>query len=116
MGSVKGKRQIGRSRRRCEDTTKINLRETGWGDMHRSHLVQGTDQWRALVNTVMNIWVPQNIGKFLNSRITGGFSRRVQPHGVSWLLLLLLLLLFIYCCFYSWETFLTLFNLREHIF
>jgi hypothetical protein len=35
-------------------------------------------QWRALVNTVMNLRVPYNVGKFSSSCATGGFSRRVQ--------------------------------------
>jgi hypothetical protein len=38
------------------------------------------DQWRALVSTIMNLWVPQNNGKFLNSCTIGGFSRRAQLH------------------------------------
>jgi hypothetical protein len=37
-------------------------------------------QWRALVNTVMNIRVPRNDGKFLSSCIIGSFSRRTQLH------------------------------------
>jgi hypothetical protein len=36
------------------------------------------------VNTVMNLRVPLNVGEFLNSWATGGFSRRAQLHGVSY--------------------------------
>jgi hypothetical protein len=45
-------------------------------------LAQHRDQWRALVNMVLNLWVPENVGKFLSSCTNGGFSRRAQLHGV----------------------------------
>jgi hypothetical protein len=44
---------------------------------------QNGDQWRALVNTVMNLRVPQTVGKFLSSCTTDGFSRRDQLHEVG---------------------------------
>jgi hypothetical protein len=34
------------------------LREIGWDCMDWIDLAQDRDQWRALVNTVMNLWVP----------------------------------------------------------
>jgi hypothetical protein len=36
----------------------MDLGETGWGGMELFDLAQDTDQWRALVNTVMNLQVP----------------------------------------------------------
>jgi hypothetical protein len=36
----------------------MDLRETGWGGMDWVDLIQDTDQWRALVNIIMNIRVP----------------------------------------------------------
>jgi hypothetical protein len=52
---------------------------TDWID-----LVQDGNQWRALVNTVMDLRLPQNAGKFLNNCTTGSFSRRPQLHEVSY--------------------------------
>jgi hypothetical protein len=46
-------------------------------------LAQNSEQWRALVNTIMNLRVPLNAGKFLSSCTTGGFSRRAHHHEVS---------------------------------
>jgi hypothetical protein len=34
------------------------LRELGWGGMDWIDLAQNRDQWRALVDTVMNLLVP----------------------------------------------------------
>jgi hypothetical protein len=41
------------------------------------------DMWRTLVNVVMNLLVPQNVGNFLTSREPVSFSRRTLLHGVS---------------------------------
>ena len=55
-------RPLGRPCRRWEDNIKIDLREVGW-DMAWIDLAQDRDRWRAVVNAVMNLWVPQNAGK-----------------------------------------------------
>jgi hypothetical protein len=36
----------------------MDFKAIGWGDMDWVDLVEGRDQWRALVNTVMNLRVP----------------------------------------------------------
>jgi hypothetical protein len=46
-------------------------------------LAQDKGRWRALVNTIMDIRVPQNAGKHLSSCATGGFSRKAQLHESS---------------------------------
>jgi hypothetical protein len=48
----------GRLRRRWEDNIKMDLRELGSGCKGWIHLAQDRDQWRALVNTVINLRVP----------------------------------------------------------
>jgi hypothetical protein len=58
VGEPEGKRQLRRTRRRWGDNIKIDLREIGWNGMDWIDLPQDRDQWRALVNTVMNIQVP----------------------------------------------------------
>jgi hypothetical protein len=40
------------------DTIKMNLRDIGWDGEDCIELSQDRDQWRALVNTVMNLRVP----------------------------------------------------------
>jgi hypothetical protein len=58
----------------------MDLREIGWDGMDWIDLAQDRDQWRALVNTVMNLRVSQNAGKFLSGCIIGSFSRRAQHY------------------------------------
>jgi hypothetical protein len=36
----------------------MDPREIGWGGIDWIVLAQDRDQWRALVNAVMNLWVP----------------------------------------------------------
>jgi hypothetical protein len=41
-----------------EGNTGMYLREIGWEDVDWMHLAQDMDQWRAVVNMVMNLRVP----------------------------------------------------------
>jgi hypothetical protein len=58
VGKPEGRRPLGRPRHRWEDNIKMDLTETGSGDVDWFHLAQDRDRWQALVNTVMSIWVP----------------------------------------------------------
>jgi hypothetical protein len=58
VGKPEGKIPLGRPRRRWVDNIKIDLREIGLDGVDRIELAQDRDQWRALVNTVMNLRVP----------------------------------------------------------
>jgi hypothetical protein len=60
VGKPKEKRPLGRPRHGWKDNIKMHFRERGWGGMDWIDLAQDRDQWRALVSTVMNLWVPGN--------------------------------------------------------
>jgi hypothetical protein len=49
-----------------------------WDGMDCIDLAEDRDQWRVLVNTVMNCRVSLNVGKFLSICTTGDFSRRAH--------------------------------------
>jgi hypothetical protein len=53
-----GKKPLGRPRRRWVVNIKIDLLEIGWGGVDWIGLAQDRDNWRALVNAVMNLRVP----------------------------------------------------------
>jgi hypothetical protein len=52
------KERLGRPRRRLEDNIRMDLGAMGWGGMDWIDLAQDSDQWRALVSTLMNLRVP----------------------------------------------------------
>jgi hypothetical protein len=58
VGKPEGKKPLGRLKYRWADNIKMNLREVGWDGMNLIDLVRDRDQWRALVNTVINFRVP----------------------------------------------------------
>jgi len=58
VGKPEGKRPLGRPRLRWEDNIKMDLQEVGCGGMDWIDLAQERDRWRAVVNVVMNLWVP----------------------------------------------------------
>jgi hypothetical protein len=58
IGKAEGKRPQGRPLVRCVDDIKMDLREIGWGNMDWTDLAKDMDQWRDIVNAVMNLQVP----------------------------------------------------------
>jgi hypothetical protein len=58
VGNPEGKRPLGRRRRRWEDNIKMDFGEIGWGGMDWTDQARDRDQWRALLNRVMNLRVP----------------------------------------------------------
>jgi hypothetical protein len=62
-----GKRPPGRPRHRWEGNIKMDLQEVGCGGMYWIDLAEDRDRWPALVNAVMNFWVPPKRGYILTS-------------------------------------------------
>jgi hypothetical protein len=59
VGKSEGKRPLGRPRRRWVNNNEMDLRKIGWGGVDWIGLVQDMEQWRAVVNTVMNMVTSQ---------------------------------------------------------
>jgi hypothetical protein len=58
VGNPEGKRPLRRPRCRWVDNIKMDVREIGWDGMDWIDLAQDRDQWRALLNAVMNLRLP----------------------------------------------------------
>jgi predicted small integral membrane protein len=67
VGKPEGRRPLLKTQHSWEDNLKINLKEMGWGGMDWIDLAQDRDRWWALVNVVINLQVPHNVGNFLTS-------------------------------------------------
>jgi hypothetical protein len=57
VGKPEGQRPLGRPRRRWVVSIKMDLREIGWDGVDWIDMAQDRDQWRDLVNMVLNLWV-----------------------------------------------------------
>jgi hypothetical protein len=58
VGKPEGKRPLGRPRHRWIDNIKMHLLEIGVIVVNWIGLAQDRYRWRALVNSVMKLWVP----------------------------------------------------------
>jgi hypothetical protein len=83
VGKPKGKRPLGRPRYRWMQNFKIDFAEIGCCGVNWIGLAQGRDKWGALVNAIMNLWVPLNSDKLSSGCTTGGHLSSAQLHRVS---------------------------------
>jgi hypothetical protein len=58
VGTPEGERPLGRPRRRWVDNIKMDLRDIGWDGVDWIDMAQDRDQWRTLLNTVLNLRFP----------------------------------------------------------
>jgi hypothetical protein len=58
VGRPEGKRPLGRHRCRWENNIKMDLGEIGIDGTNWIRLAHDRVQWRAIVNTVMNLRIP----------------------------------------------------------
>jgi hypothetical protein len=58
VGTPEGKRPLRRPGRRWVNNIKMDVRKIEWDGIDWIDLSQDRDQWRALVNTVMNLEAP----------------------------------------------------------
>jgi hypothetical protein len=56
--NLKGRDHFGEPKRRWENNVRMFLRELEWELVDWMHMAQDRNQWRAVVNTVMNLRVP----------------------------------------------------------
>jgi hypothetical protein len=58
VGKPEETRPLGRPRRRWAVNIRMDLGEVEWSDVDWIGLAQDRNRWRALVNSVLNLWFP----------------------------------------------------------
>lgn len=81
-GDMRGKNQCGTHTCEWEDDIRIYLLDTGQEGVDWIHLAEDTDNWRVVVNAVMNIQLTQNSGYLFTSYEATSLSRRTSLPGV----------------------------------
>jgi hypothetical protein len=83
VGKPEGKRPLGRPSRKWVDNIRMDLGEVGWGGADCIGLAKDRNRWRALVNSVLNLRVPRNVGKLSSGLTSNDLLSSVQLHRVS---------------------------------
>jgi hypothetical protein len=58
VGKPEENRPLRTQKHRLVDNITMDLLETEWGERDWIDMAQDWDQWRTLVNVIMNLWVP----------------------------------------------------------
>jgi hypothetical protein len=74
VGKLERRRPLGRPWHRRVDNIRMDLGEEGWGDVDWIGLAQDRNRWIALVNSILNLWVPCNARKLSSGLTTGDLS------------------------------------------
>jgi hypothetical protein len=83
VGKPEGRRPQGKPGCSWLDNIRMDLVGVGWGAVDWVGLAQDKDRWRALVNSVLNVRVPQNAVKLSSVQTTRDLSSSSQLHRVS---------------------------------
>jgi hypothetical protein len=67
VGKPEDNRLLGRPRHKWDDNSRMDLKRNRFGNVDWIHLTLDRDQLQILVNTVMNLQVPQKVGIFLTA-------------------------------------------------
>jgi hypothetical protein len=78
-----GRSMRGRYICRWEGNIKMDVKEIGWEGMDGTYVAENGDKWWAILNLVMNLWVPLYVENFLTGSGSITFSRRTLLHGLS---------------------------------
>jgi hypothetical protein len=82
--TLKGKDHFAIPRSRWEGNIRMDRREIAWEGIDWMNLAQDREQWRALVDTIMNRRIAQKAGYSSTSWVTVNFSRKSLLHRVSY--------------------------------
>jgi hypothetical protein len=83
VGKLEGKKPCGRPKYRWKNNMKMVIKETGWEGVDYIHLALHKDQWQALVNTAIILWLPYNARNFMASQATMRFTKKTSMHLAS---------------------------------
>jgi hypothetical protein len=83
VGKPEGKRLLRRPRHRWVDNIRMDHVEVGWGGVDWIGLAHDRNRWRALVDSVLNLRVPQKAGKLSSVLTSRDLLSSADLHGVS---------------------------------